>query len=160
MSPFPQDQVASRLGLQGAQRSSYVCQLEKGRIRRPYLDTIVRFLHACGVRIGALSDLLDRVAPLAEDARLKTIVERAWPDRVLRAEDAKQRVIRKSDGDAAQFERHVAYPDKGAPPGPEADRANRLKQEFDALERQAIADGLVPAAVQAVREHCGRRLTV
>jgi hypothetical protein len=44
--------------------------------------------------------------------------------------------------------------------GPETDRASRLTQEFDALERQAIADGLAPAAVQAVREHCGRRLAV
>jgi hypothetical protein len=40
------------------------------------------------------------------------------------------------------------------------DRAFRLRQEFDALEQQAIGDGLVPAAVQAVRMHCGRRLTV
>jgi transcriptional regulator with XRE-family HTH domain len=133
-----QDQVASRLGLQGAQRSSYVCQLEKGRIRRPYLDTIVRFLHACGVRIGALSDLLDRVAPLAEDAGLKAIVERAWPDRVLRAEDARERVIRKSDGDAAQFERHVAYPDKGAPPGPEPRRAGAEKLRAYYVQREIV----------------------
>jgi predicted XRE-type DNA-binding protein len=64
MSPFPQDQAASRLGLRGAQRQSYVSRLEKGLIRRPYLDAVVCFLHACGVRIRALSDLLDRVAPL------------------------------------------------------------------------------------------------
>ena len=79
-SGLTQDQVGQRLGLQGRDRRSFVSRLERGKEPNPALSTIVRFLHACGARMSALSDLLDRIEPLPEDPKLKQVVTQAWHD--------------------------------------------------------------------------------
>ena len=131
-----QAQVAIGLELKGRPGQSYVSRLEKGRISRPCLDVIVRYLHICGARMAAITDLLDRVEPLPEDASARALLDRAWtaPAKAplskdqSRVEEAKQRVIRKSEQDAAKFQRHATYPLQGVPPSSE-----KLAQETGKL---------------------------
>ena len=73
-----QAQVAAQLGLKTGQGQAYVSRLEKGLVHRPYLDTIVRYLHVCGVRMSAFADLLDRVEPLPEDTSARRRLDQAW----------------------------------------------------------------------------------
>jgi transcriptional regulator with XRE-family HTH domain len=163
-----QTQLASRLGFSGPAGHTYISRLETGLIRRPFLDTIVHFLHACGARMSTFGELLDRVPPLPVSTMARAIVKRAWakgaarPLRPPRAgdspsfsrgekerkgrqspstptpEETKQHVVEKVEAIAAEFQRHVAYPRKGVPPPPEKLRDEALKLRDYCYQRDII----------------------
>jgi len=68
-----QDDVAERMGLTGKGRSNFISALERGAVKRPYLDAIASYLRVCGTRMSASSELLDRIeylpAPSEEEKR-------------------------------------------------------------------------------------------
>jgi transcriptional regulator with XRE-family HTH domain len=48
-SKLKQKQIAERMGISSKYGESYISRLEKGQISNPKLDTILRYLTACGV---------------------------------------------------------------------------------------------------------------
>jgi hypothetical protein len=127
------------MGLTGKGAGSFIAQLETGRIRRPYLDTIVKFLRVCGARVSTFAEQFDRIEPVPLDEPVAKIVSQAWqngrnlPGRKpgVSAEDAKERVAEKAASDAQKFRQHSAYPIKGAPPTEEKSRSGTAKlREF------------------------------
>jgi len=53
-----QAEVAGRMGLKGKGAWNLVGRLERGRVRRPTLQVLSRFLNACGASFAAVADLL------------------------------------------------------------------------------------------------------
>jgi len=51
-------QVAGRMGLKGKSRWSFISRLEQGAIKGPSLDTVTRYLRACGAQFFEFYDLL------------------------------------------------------------------------------------------------------
>jgi len=64
-----QDEAAERMRLGGKQRRKTVERLEHGRIGNPSLDTIGRFLRACGASWGEVTAVLDRGEPVEIDTK-------------------------------------------------------------------------------------------
>ena len=90
-----QDQIADRIGLQGKHRKMIIMKLETGRIGNPHLQTIARFLRACGARWSRFSDQLERVDLVVPDSG--TIDDSGLP------EETKQEPRQETEQQAGKF---------------------------------------------------------
>jgi transcriptional regulator with XRE-family HTH domain len=128
-----QDAVAQRLGFASAFGQSYVSRLERGAIGRPYLDTIVSYLHVCGVRMSEFSALLDRVESLpppvvAADTGLQ-------PARVKELEQKVRREV-------ADYQRKAQYPIQALPAPPEKQRRGAEKLQEYRIQASIVEQAL------------------
>ena len=116
-----QDETADRMGLTGEQRRKAVERLEHGRIGNPSVDTIGRFLRACGAFWGEIAGVLEGCEPVEIDTKPIKDSEFDVRDKQ-RLEWAVERQVRK-------FETKLAAPIGGKPlhPGKQAETVRKLR---------------------------------
>ena len=116
-----QDEAAERMGLDGKQRRKTVERLEHGRIGNPSLDTIGRFLRACGASWGEVTAVLDRGESVEIDTKPIADTEFEVRDKQ-RMEWAVEKQVRK-------FETNLARPIGAKPlhPKKQAEAVRKLR---------------------------------
>jgi transcriptional regulator with XRE-family HTH domain len=62
-----QDELARRMGYTSVGRRMALQRLETGRISKPTLEMVARYLQGCGARWRSIIDLLERVPPVRLD---------------------------------------------------------------------------------------------
>jgi transcriptional regulator with XRE-family HTH domain len=84
-----QAEAASRMGLKGQFGSKYISRLETGRIPDPALNTIARFLRACGARWYQFCDVLEPVE--TADVVVSEAAKELLPERALEQAETRAR---------------------------------------------------------------------
>jgi transcriptional regulator with XRE-family HTH domain len=129
-----QGELARRMGLAGVDAKSYVSRLERGAINRPYLDTIVNYLHVCGARMSDFGMLLDRIEPLPEPRVPET--QGSSPEQTLHVEVKVQREM-------ANYQRKMQYPIRALPAPPAKQKRGAMK-----LREYRIQASMVEQAIR------------
>jgi transcriptional regulator with XRE-family HTH domain len=62
-----QDELAERMGYSSTGKRMALQRLETGRIRKPTLEMVARYLQGCGKRWQSITDLLESVPPVKLD---------------------------------------------------------------------------------------------
>jgi hypothetical protein len=77
------------MGLKGQFASKYIWRLESGRVPDPALNTIARFLKACGARWYQFCDVLEPVE--TADVRMPEAAKELLPERAIEQAEARAR---------------------------------------------------------------------
>ena len=149
-----QDGLAERMGYTSTGRRMLLQRLETGRISKPTLEMVARYLQGCAARWGSIIDLLEAVPPVKLD--ISRVKSRKFP------EELKQRTEEQTQAVA----QGLAYMRTERPIAPEQRRqgtrryseyrliANVIEQEVTALLRQTDLSFIHHAAYQAVGRYC------
>jgi transcriptional regulator with XRE-family HTH domain len=132
-----QDEAAERMGLTGTGRRKTVERLERGRNRNPLLDTVLRFLRACGAGWGDIADVLED-APGSE-TNLKPLADSGFEASV------QKRVAAGVERQVRRYELKLARPAEGRPLHPE-----QRQEAVRKLRNYRLVIGIIE---QAVNEH-------
>jgi transcriptional regulator with XRE-family HTH domain len=118
-----QDEIAAFMGLRGKGRFNFVGRLERGEIPHPQLETIVRYLHACGKTLGEFAPLVDRIEFQPIDTEILDQIK-------LRAEQ-RARILRDTTRQALKYQVRTEYPGPIKPlPRGSQDRAIALFRRY------------------------------
>jgi len=149
-----QDELAERMGYTSTGRRMLLQRLETGRISKPTLEMVARYLQGCAARWNSIMDLLEAVPPVKLD--ISRVKSRKFP------EELKQRTEEQTQAVA----QGLAYMRVERPIAPESRKqgvkryseyrliANVIEQEVTALLRQTDLSFIHHAAYQAVGRYC------
>ena len=128
-----QGEVARRMGRTGVHAKSYISRLERGTIKRPYLDTIVSYLHVCGARMSDFAMLLDRVEYLPEPRIPESSA--TMRERVGHLEPKVRREM-------ADYQKKMQYPARTLPAAPERQRRGAEKLREYRIQVSVVEEAL------------------
>jgi transcriptional regulator with XRE-family HTH domain len=133
-----QDEVADRMGLTYPMRKMTVMLLETGRTANPTVQTLGRFLRACGAQFFEFYDTLTLIEPVPVDTRP---IERT----PMKCEQ-KEMLLRRVKREVYNYQDETSYPKRGKPSvrghDPEAKRFGSCPQR-----RAKLADYRVQVAL-------------
>ena len=130
-----QDELAERMGYSSIGKRMALQRLETGRIRKPTLEMVARYLRGCGVRWQRLTDLLESVPPVKLE--ISKVKSRKFTEAV------KQ----KTEEQAQAVNQALAYMRPGKPVSPE----QRKKGVRRYSEYRLIANVIEQAVTETLR---------
>jgi len=130
-----QSEVAIRLGLKSRGGKVFVYALEAGKVGRPYLDTVVRYLKVCGALMGEFFDQFNRIDYVPIDStpiqKTKLSLKR------------KERVIEQVTKHVQKYQARIEYPLVAAPMKPEKRwKATEAYREY-AIQAEIIGQEVI-----------------
>ena len=129
-----QAELARRMGFSEPHGQGYISRLEQGMVKRPYLDTIVSYLHVCGARMSDFGMLLDRVEYLPEPRIPESSA--TMRERVGHLEPKVKREI-------TDYQKKMQYPVRTLPAAPE-----RQKRGAEKLREYRVQVSMVEEALR------------
>jgi transcriptional regulator with XRE-family HTH domain len=157
-----QVEVARRMGLKGKGGKGAVFALESARSVRPYLDTITRYLNACGALFSEFYDTLTRTVPLPVEPEARELMARV-PDLgsnygATFQKEVRQKLVTQTADQVHKYQSRTERPLGGEPPmKPERQRKaaegfRQYRMQLNIIE-QAVKDMLQADEDKAIAEH-------
>jgi len=149
-----QDELAQRMGYTSVGRRMLLQRLETGRVSKPTLEMVARYLQGCAARWGSIIDLLEAVPPVKLD--ISRVKSRKFP------EELKQRTEEQTQAVA----QGLAYMRTEKPIAPEQHKqgvkryseyrlvANVIEQAVTETLRHTDLSFVQYGAYQAVGRYC------